>query len=318
MSATLIDYPDGITALDTDLYRAGFDASHLVIDDGEAAFVDTGVNHSVPLLLDALDQKELARDAVRYVLLTHIHLDHAGGAGMLMQALPNATAVVHPRAARHMADPSRLVAGAKAVYGEAVFNETYGIIPPIVESRLQVVDDGDVLPLGERDLEFIHTRGHANHHYCIIDNKGRGIFSGDTFGISYRDFDTANGAFIFPSSTPVDFDPAAAHASIDRIVGYQPSAVFLTHYSRVTEISRLSADLHRDIDAFVEIALADKDRDDSRRLSAIEDGLYSYLNARLDRHGYEDDRDKRNALLKMDVGINAQGLDVWLSRRFRR
>lgn len=315
MSATLTKFPDGISAIDTALHRSGFDASHLIVDDGEAAFVDTGVNRSVPYLLDGLRQIGLSAEAVRYVLLTHIHLDHAGGAGTLMQHLPNATAVVHPRAERHMADPSRLVAGTKAVYGEEVFNRTYGDIPAIPQDRLITVDDGDVLPLGRRELEFIHTRGHADHHYCIVDRQAQSIFSGDTFGISYRDFDTANGAFIFPSSTPVHFDPEAAHASIDRIVGYDPQAIYLTHYSRVDEISRLANDLHNDLDAFTAIALAAEGIADGARVDAITRGLFSYLDSRLIRHGYTGDAKLRKELMNMDVVINAQGLDVWLNRR---
>ena len=104
-------HPDGITAVDTEYVRAGLAASHIIAHEGRAAFVDTGTTHSVPQLLSALEELGLARDAVDYVILTHVHLDHAGGAGQLMRALPQARAVIHPRGAPHMIDPAKLIAG---------------------------------------------------------------------------------------------------------------------------------------------------------------------------------------------------------------
>ena len=127
----MIDYGNGIGAVDTGFFRPNFDASYLVIENGRAAFVDVGTNHSVPLLLDALSQKNVSVDAVDYVILTHVHLDHAGGAGALMQKLPNARAVIHPRGARHMIDPSQLIAGATAVYGAEEIQRSYGTLMPI-------------------------------------------------------------------------------------------------------------------------------------------------------------------------------------------
>src|SRR4030095_4351449 len=128
MRPDLLEFPDGITAIDTGVLRARFDASHLLVSGGRAAFVDTGTNDSVPRLLAALAVKGLAPEHVDYVLLTHVHLDHAGGAGSLMRALPKAIAVVHPRGARHMIDPAKLTEGAIAVYGEGEFRRTYGDI----------------------------------------------------------------------------------------------------------------------------------------------------------------------------------------------
>src|SRR5258705_1498509 len=107
----------GIHAIDTGFHRANFDAAYLMVEDGHAAFIDTGTNHSVPRLLEALEAAGLARDAVDYVIPTHVHLDHAGGAGALMKELPRATLVVHPRGARHMIDPGLLIESATGVYG---------------------------------------------------------------------------------------------------------------------------------------------------------------------------------------------------------
>ena len=160
----IIDYPHRITAIDTGYTRPQMTASHLVVEEGRAAFVDTGPNSAVPALLAALEHQKLTPDAVDFVLLTHVHLDHAGGAGELMAALPNATAVLHPRGARHMADPSRLETGTRAVYGDAAFEHMYGSLRPIPAERIHTVADEEILELAGRPLRFMHTEGHARHH----------------------------------------------------------------------------------------------------------------------------------------------------------
>lgn len=307
-----IDLDYGITAVDTHYVRPLMDASHLIVDAGRAAFVDTGSSHSVPHLLAALRAKGLSEDAVDYVLITHVHLDHAGGAGTLMRRLPNATAVLHPRAAPHMIAPDKLIAGTRAVYGDELYAELYGEILPIDEARVRVVEDGDTLTLGQRTLTFLHTAGHALHHYSIVDGSHGGVFSGDSFGVSYRETDTGKGPFIFPTTTPTQFDPAAAHDSYDRIAGYATEAVYLTHYSRVTNAPALAADLHRRLDAFVDIARRHVDTEP--RAPAIATALREYIDAELDAHGYDGDAEARAVVVDADMQLNAQGLDVWLHR----
>ncbi|MDQ2069741.1 MBL fold metallo-hydrolase [Natronospira bacteriovora] len=309
----LTAFPHGITAIDTDYHRAHFDASHLIVDQGRAAYVDTGTTHSVPALLAALDEAGLKPEAVDYILLTHIHLDHAGGAGELIRHLPNAICIVHPRGARHMVDPSKLVAGTRAVYGDEAFHKLYGEIPPIAPERVRESRDGMVLRLGERRLTLFHTPGHARHHYCIFDDRSHAVFTGDTFGVSYRELDTDQGEFILPTTTPVHFDPDAYHASVDRIMSFEPNACFLTHYSRVTDLDRHARTLHEELDAFVAIAEANRDADD--RISAIERDLIDHEADRLARHGIADADTKARELLGMDLQLDAQGLDHWLSQR---
>ena len=289
------------------------DASHLIIEGGKAAFVDTGANDSVPLLLDALDQQGLGPGDVDYVFLTHVHLDHAGGAGLLMQQLPDARCVVHPRAARHMIDPSKLIAGTVAVYGKEKTQEIYGEIQPIDEQRIDVVEDGQWLDFNGRKVQAIFTEGHAKHHYVLNDPTSHGVFTGDAFGVSYRETDTLNGAIIFPTTTPIDFDPDEAHKSIDRIMACSPECVYLTHYSRVDDLQRLAMDMHQGIDDYVAIALANKNAAD--RQQALEDRMFDYMCGRLETHGFEGDRDAMWQIMEIDVVLNAQGLGVWLDRR---
>lgn len=311
--ATTTEIGHGILAVDTAYLGPAIDASHLLVEAGRAAFIDTGTNHSVPLLLDALQQQDLATADVDYVFLTHVHLDHAGGAGELLRHLPNARAVIHPRGARHLVDPGKLVRGATAVYGEQRFRELFGGVTPIPAERLMVVDDMQEIELGGRPLQCLFTEGHARHHYCLWDPASSGVFTGDSFGVSYRELDTAQGEFIFPTTTPVDFDPPEAHKAIDRIMALAPQQLYLTHYSRVKNLARLADDMHQSIDFFTELAISKADED--KRKEAIEQGLFDYLAQRLSARGFIGDAGVLHAVLDFDVSLNAMGLDVWLQRK---
>jgi glyoxylase-like metal-dependent hydrolase (beta-lactamase superfamily II) len=282
------------------------------VDSGRAAFVDVGTNFSVPYLLAALDTLGIARNAVDYVFLTHVHLDHAGGAGKLLQELPGASAVLHPRGAPHMIEPTKLVAGSKAVYGEERFGRLYGELIPIPVARVQVAEDGERYRLGGRELELIHTPGHALHHYAVVDGAHRSIFTGDTFGISYREFDSPRGAFIVPTTSPSQFDPQQLIASIERMVGYSPEAMYLMHYSRVTGVARLAEMLKSQIHELVRIAQHHAGGSD--RYSAIRaDMLRLWLG--LAREQAVPLPDEQIAtLLQSDLDLNTQGLIVWLDR----
>lgn len=312
IESKLTDFPDGITAIDTDYVRPRLDASHLLVDRGRAAFVDTGTTLSVPNLLAALDARGVGRDQVDWVLTTHVHLDHAGGAGELMRHLPNARCAVHPRGARHLVDPAKLIAGSITVYGESAYHRLYGEIVPIPEERIFIPGDGERITVGGRRLELIHTTGHALHHYCIVDLDTRRIFTGDNFGVSYRDFDVQGREFIFPTTTPVHFDPEAMHVSIDRLMGYHPLAMYLTHYSQVLDVERLAADLKRRIDEISTLARSLADAPD--RGSRLRTEMFARMSAWLDEHGYPGDTRQRHELLDADIDLNAQGLEVWLDR----
>ncbi|WP_017460797.1 MBL fold metallo-hydrolase [Dyella ginsengisoli] len=306
--------PYGIHTIDTGFVRPQFDAAYLVVEGDRAAFIDCGTNYAVPRMLAALDAAELTPAHVDWLILTHVHLDHAGGAGELMAELPNAKLVVHPRGARHMIDPSKLWAGASAVYGEAVMDETYGRLRPVPAERVIEAADGHIVHLQDRQLLCVHTPGHAKHHMAIYDRQSNACFTGDTFGLSYRDLDTDQGPFIIPTTSPVQFDPEALHDSIDRLLALDPEAMYLTHYGRVEAVERLAADLHAQIDAMVELALeADTQPDRYHRLRASLADLYF---SRAQAHGWTKGREALEALaLDMDITLNTQGLEVWLDGR---
>ena len=303
----------GVFLIDTLYLRPGLAASHLVVDDGRAAFVDTGAAPAAPRLLAALDEIGIAREQVDYLFLTHVHLDHAGGAGQLMQALPNARAVLHPRGAPHLIDPTRLIAGSIQVYGEALYRQLYGELIPIPAERVIVAEDGQRLQLGRRTFEFVDAPGHARHHHCPVDLDHREIYSGDNFGICYREFDTDRGPFMLPTTTPVQFEPEVLHATIDRLLAYRPERIFQTHFGPVTDLERLAADLHAALRELVRIARAHAAAPDRR--TRIEQEMFDYFTAKLDEHGYAGDLARRHALIDDDVRLNTAGLEVWLDKR---
>lgn len=306
----LTAWSDGIYAVDSGYVRPRLDAIHLVVEGGRAAVVDTGTSGSVPRVLEALEALAVPRDAVDWILVTHVHLDHAGGAGALLRHLPAARVVVHPRGARHLNDPARLVAGTRAVYGDAEFRRLYGEVVPVPAARTIVADDGLRVELAGRAFHLFHTAGHARHHYCIHDPVSRSVFAGDTFGISYRELDVAGREFIFPTSTPTQFEPEAAHASISRIAGLEPRHVFVTHYSRVGHVADHAATLHRLLDDYVALGRRAGAAPDTPR--ALRDGMEALLLAEARRHGVTLGDDEIRALLEMDIDLNAQGLAIWL------
>ncbi len=312
LSAFVLALGDGIHAIDTGFHRDHFDAAYLLVHDGRAAFIDTGTNFAVPRLLAALDALGLARNAVDHVIATHVHLDHAGGVGTLMRELPAATLWVHPRGLRHLIDPTALWAGALAVYGEEEMQRSYGRLVGVPAERARATHDGQILRLAGRELLFADTPGHARHHHCIWDATSRGGFSGDTVGLCFRGLDTPRGAWIMPTSTPVQFDPPALRASIGRLLAQQPACMYLTHYGRVTDVPRLGALLLQLLDRTV--ALAERLRDAPDRHAALKHALLGLYTASLAEHGCLLDDDDVARLLTIDIELNAQGIAVWLDR----
>jgi glyoxylase-like metal-dependent hydrolase (beta-lactamase superfamily II) len=305
------DFDHGISAVDAGYQRPGLAAVHLVVEGGSAAVVDPCTNASVPALLAALEAKGVARERVEWVFLTHVHLDHAGGTGELLRHLPDARVAVHPRGARHMADPARLVAGSMAVYGEKEFRRLYGEVLPVPAERIVEAPDGFSAGLRGRRFRFLDTPGHARHHNAILDERSRSFFTGDTFGISYREFDAEGREYVFYSSTPPQFDPDAAHESLDRLMSHAPAACYLMHYSRVLDPAAHAAALHRSLDDYVALARRAPAAGPHRR-AALVDGMRSLLVEGARAHGCRLPRARVEALLAMDILLNAQGLEAWL------
>jgi glyoxylase-like metal-dependent hydrolase (beta-lactamase superfamily II) len=306
----------GIDAIDTGFVRPRFDAAYLIVEAGRAAYVDTGTNDALPRLLGALQARGLAPESVDHLILTHVHLDHAGAAGLLMRHLPKARLVVHPRGARHMIDPSVLMAGARAVYGDEEVERSYGELQPVPPERVLQTTDGMTLELAGRPLLFIDTPGHARHHHCIWDERSRGWFTGDTFGLSYPEFEAPGGRYLLPTTPPTQFEPEALKASVARLLERDPACMYLTHYSRVTDVPRLARLMCEQIDAMV--ALARALREAPQRHERLKEGLAALYGERLRAQGSTLDAAGLDALVAMDIELNAQGLGLWLDRETRK
>ena len=314
MDLRVRNFEHGISALEAGYQRPGLAAVHMVEEGGRVAIIDPCTNFTVPAILGALEARGLAPDDVEYVLLTHVHLDHAGGTGALVRQLPRARVVVHPRGARHLADPSRLVAGSIAVYGESEFHALYGDIVPVAAERIVEAPDNFSLDLRGRRLHFLDTPGHASHHNAIFDERSRSVFTGDSFGISYREFDVAGLEYVFPTTTPTQFEPDAAHRSLDRIMALAPRACFLMHYSRIGSPDRHAAALHGFLDRIV--ALAERaDRNLPWRREALREGMEELLLEGAVAHGCRLPRSRMEELLTLDIRLNAAGVESWLDTR---
>jgi len=305
-------YSHGITCIDTGLGRPGLAACYLMEQDGHAAIIETGIASTVPRILDLLANKGYQPEQVDFVIITHVHLDHAGGVGGLMQALPNAHLVVHPRGARHMIDPSKLQAGAMAVYGEEAYRTTYGELIAVPEQRIIIADDECELLFNGRLLRFYDTPGHARHHFCVFDETSRGIFTGDTLGIVYKELCADGEYFVMPSTTPVQFEPEVLKKSIDRLYALQPDYFFLTHYGRVPATDDHVAQMHKHIDNYVK--LAQQSRQAANRQQELTANLIAYTLAELANYDSPMSNEQRQQLIAMDMSINAQGLEVWLGK----
>lgn len=313
MAARYQDLGGGIYCIDTDLYRPQLAACYLIREGDAVAFVDTGTYHTVPLLMEVLAELGLGADNVRYVIPTHVHLDHAGGAGELMACCPNASLIVHPKGAQHMIDPSRLQAGATAVYGEEGFVRDYGKLVAVPAERVIAAEDGYVIDLNGRLLTFLDTPGHANHHGCIFDQRTASCFTGDTFGISYREFDTAQGVWMFAPTTPVAFSPDEWLVSLDKLAALQPSAMLLTHYGRVTDVAGLMVKLRNSIQSLAALALEHADQLEGR-VETLRERILGVWYEEIYAHGSDLSKGDIGQLLAVDLELNAQGLDVWLKR----
>ena len=308
------DLGDGIIHLDAEYLQPGIASVYLLIEGDECAVIETGTCHTVPYILATLSQFGLTARSVRYIIPTHVHLDHAGGVGSLMESCPNAQLIVHPFGARHMVDPTKLAAGAKAVYGDAAFERLYGELIPVAIEKVIEAPDNFEINMGNRCLRFYDTPGHAKHHFCVHDLTSNTIFSGDTFGIAYPETHVGDEPLIFVTTTPVQFDPVAMHSSIDRLLSLDVAAFNLTHYGRVKPSKGVANQLKDSIDAFVDIANQSRDIP-KNRIETINKKIQQYVLTQYHALGGEKSDVDCLRVIAMDSKLNAQGLDFWLTKQ---
>ena len=298
----------GIRVIDSGYFSDDFAAIYLIKQNNKVAIIETGTTFSIPSVQKALERDGLSFLDVAYIIPTHVHLDHAGGAGELMKQCLNARLIVHPRGARHMIDPTKLIAGAMAVYGEQKFKKLYGEIIPIEASRVIEADDNFILDFEGRELKFIDTPGHARHHFCIWDKQTKSMFTGDTFGISYRDLDYNDEVYIFPSTSPVQFDPEELIKSIHKIMEYNPQRVCLTHFAAIRPTQKVVEQLINGINFVSNLAKKYATKDDAKLV--IHNEMMSYFLKGFEKSGFKD-LDFCRKRLELDVKINTQGLIHW-------
>ncbi len=303
-----------LQTIDCDPDVAGFTAAYLRSDGDERAFIETHTAHALPRLLAALAAAGGTPEEVRWVVVTHAHLDHAAGASALMQACPRATLLAHPRAARHLIDPAKLIAGATEVYGSERFARMYGHIDPIPVERVCALADGATFALGRSTLRVHHTSGHANHHFVVHDPTLDTVFTGDAFGLVYPALQ-ATGSFALASTSPVGFDAAEARRSLELITSLGTRTAHPTHFGEVTGLAEIAAQVRAWIDrAEAWVDAAARSGDDIATLTRrLADTWRSAIAADVVA------RDLRFSaaawdLLALDIELNAQGLAVVAAR----
>ncbi|MFD1038223.1 MBL fold metallo-hydrolase [Virgibacillus byunsanensis] len=224
-----------------------------VIDEAELTIVETGPSPSVKYIKNGLDSLGFSLDQVKYIIVTHIHLDHAGGAGLLIKECPNAVVVVHPKGARHLENPKRLAAGARAVYGDS-FSELFDPIIPVPEERLLIKGEGDTLEIGaDCTLQFLDTPGHAKHHFSIYDPVSNGMFTGDTVGIRYEQLIREGVPLFLPSTSPNQFDPEAMQAAINRMLAMNLDRIYYGHFGMTNKTEGALCQVSQWLEVFVEV-----------------------------------------------------------------
>ncbi|MCK5221147.1 MAG: MBL fold metallo-hydrolase [Candidatus Aminicenantes bacterium] len=309
---------DNIYLTDT-LYlgREKFAASYFIEDGGEIAIVETNTNHAIPGILNAILNSGFKLSQIKYVVLTHIHLDHAGGAGLIMKELPDAELIVHPRGARHMISPEKLIESVKSVYGEEEYKNLYGDIIGIPEGKVISLTGGESISIGKRKLTMIDAPGHAKHHNIIYDESSGSVFSGDAFGIGYPRFRYGKGDLIFPSTSPVQFDPESAIQTYKMITDLNPARILLTHFGSVENIEEIHTQLLEWIDYTAEYSskrFSEGYRMDklSEKLSEDIWGKFSERSVLLTGKSLSDEE---RDFLFLDADLNGKGASFYISQK---
>ncbi|HUY66354.1 MAG TPA: MBL fold metallo-hydrolase [Acidimicrobiales bacterium] len=221
---------DGVIELDTRLGGWERVTAGYLIEGSAPVLVETGSQSSVPVLLAQLERLGVGPSDLAGVVVTHIHLDHAGGVGDVARAFPAATVYVHPKGARHLADPTRLVDSASRVYGP-LLDSLYGRLDPTPAERLHVLEDGEAIPISaNRSLIAVDSPGHAKHHVALHDTLSGILFAGDAVGVKLPD-----AGVLRPSTPPPDFDLASALTSLRRFADRRPTGLALAHYGLLAD-----------------------------------------------------------------------------------
>lgn len=236
MAATFEVAP-GITALDTQMAGITRLTSSYLIESFAPAIVETGPATSADTVTAALSSLGIGPSDLAHILVTHVHLDHAGGVGQIAERFPNATVWVHEAGARHLADPSRLMASATRAYGEQRLSSLFGPMKAVATERVHALEDGDTVDLGGRHLTALHTPGHASHHVAIQDSSTGVVFTGDAMGVHLPGVPVLR-----PAAPPPEFDVEQAVASIELIRQHARGSLMFSHFGPVGSVDDTCAE----------------------------------------------------------------------------
>lgn len=287
-------------------------ACYVVDGGGTVALVEVGSGPSVGALLGGLRALGVAEERVRWLVVTHVHLDHAGAAGALARRWPWVRVAVHPDGARHLIDPARLEASARHVYG-ARFDALFGPLVPVPADRVWAAPDGQSIALGERQLIVIHTPGHAHHHMALADPASGGVFTGDGAGIVYPSLRPWGlSQFHLPNTTPPRFDPEAMLASLDRVAARLPDRLYVTHFGTAAPADRFLDECAQGVREWWALATA------AATLEGVRASLRQWIEEALRAQGVrarDIEAAWRAADLESDLDLNSQGLWAYAERR---
>ena len=310
MTNLISSFEQNIFCFDANYFRKNFAAIHFVNQNNKILIVDTATNHSAKRFLKTLQNMSISPESVEWIVLTHVHLDHAGGAGLLMKMCPNAQLAVHPRGVRHMVNPEKLWASVISVYGEKEAENQYGQLIPVDENRVVAVGEGEVIRFQNRRLQIFDAPGHANHHIVIFDEESKSFFTGDAFGIAYPELTSEDGEFIFISSTPTQFEPVKFDATIKKILEQKPKSCFLTHFSKITNIEKNGYELLKQINEYVTITQQVRNNHENQQ-ERIRVELFELLYKKAKKVNLNISKHEFGNLLSLDLSLNAQGLEYW-------
>lgn len=300
------DLGNKIYQIDLHDQEPGRTNGYLILSD-KVALIETGPATGAGHIRDGLKSLAIPPEKIDYIIVTHIHLDHAGGAGILARELTQAKVYVHPRGARHLIDPSRLAAGARAIYG-ASFDLLFGEVLPVPQERVYTPADGETLDLGGgRVLAFHYTPGHARHHFVVHDPVSSGIFSGDALGLRFQALSDLLGFdFTMPSAPPPEFDPPAALETLERMRALKPSCIYCTHFGRVAGVPAILSRLKELISFFESIGRQVSDSGGGAK--EIEAALWELVMHELGRHMALRRDHPAVKFLELDLRLNAEGI----------
>ena len=300
---------DGVTMIDTVMAGEPAFNAVFVLDGDEPALVEAGPGADLPLVLEALDRLGIGPEDLAHIVVTHIHLDHAGGTGALARRFPGATVWVHERGASHLADPSRLVASTERTYGHARMTAFFGETLPVPRDRLRSVVDDDTIEMGARALDVVHTPGHASHHVALHDRSSGALFTGEAIG-SHLPW----GPVFRPALPPPEVDVAAALASIERLRRRRATTLLTSHFGPVPDPDDACDTAAAQVISWSESVGLALDRDPEIGLDAVTDELRELASAEFEvQTGRPIDMERYDAI--GSIRMNAAGLTRYWRKR---